>query len=128
MVQVYKHAKSPKHAARRAEEIDVLLDVELFRALGDFTRVRLLSCLAKCGRPCSVSEVAECCSVDFSVVSRHLALLARAGVVISSKSGRVVSYQVQYKKVSGILKQLAEAFEKYIHSHSDGGCCGENVR
>ena len=49
---------------------DRALDAELFKALSDPTRLKLLACLAKCSRMCSVTEVAECCSVDFSVVSR----------------------------------------------------------
>ena len=123
MVQVYKHAKTPKHAAKREDELDALLDAELFKALGNPTRLLLLSCLAKCGRACSVSEVAECCSVDFSVVSRHLALLARAGVLTSLKSGRIVSYQVRYKDVSSTLRKLAQAFEQYSGPRSGATCC-----
>ena len=70
---------TPRHAAARKGPIDAALDADLFKALGDPTRLQLLACLAKCARPCSVSEVADCCHVDLSVVSRHLALLQRAG-------------------------------------------------
>ncbi|MCA9245173.1 MAG: helix-turn-helix transcriptional regulator, partial [Phycisphaerales bacterium] len=70
--------------------MDRQLDTDLFKALGDPTRARLLACLLKCGRPCSVTEVAECCAVDFSVVARHLGLLARVGVLDSEKKGRTV--------------------------------------
>lgn len=89
-----------------------MLDPELFKALGDPTRARLLACLAKCGRTCSVTEVAECCSVDFSVVSRHLALLARAGVLESSRDGRVVRYQVRFGPLCQALRALADAFDE----------------
>ncbi len=123
MAQVYKYAKSPKHASAREEPIDKLLNAELFKALGDPTRLLLLSCLAKCGRPCSVTEVSQCCSVDFSVVSRHLAILARANVIQSSKSGRVVSYQVRYKEISAALRDLARAFEGCCAPSAKGGCC-----
>jgi len=118
---------SPVEAADCCRPIDGLLDPELFKALGDPTRVRLLGCLAKCGRACSVSEVAECCSVDFSVVSRHLALLERAGVVESSKQGRTVSYVVKYAELSRMLRALADAIDECRPSDGagscEGGCC-----
>lgn len=101
----------PVDAAKCCAPIDDLLDAELFKALGDPTRLKLLSCLAKCGRPCSVSELTECCSVDFSVVSRHLGLLEKAGILRSAKEGRTVFYSVEYKHVAMAFRALAKAVE-----------------
>src|ERR1700733_12070524 len=101
MTQISKQRPlTPKLAVRCFDPIDDLLDLGLFKGLGDRTRLRLLGCLAKCGRACSVSEVAECCVVDFSVVSRHLALLERSGIVESSKEGRTVFYAVKYVELA----------------------------
>lgn len=113
MTQVRKKKRptSPRLAAACCSPIDNLLDPALFKAFSDPTRVTLLACLAKCGRPCSVGEVAECCSVDFSVVSRHLALLARAGVLEATKEGRTVLYRVRFAELSASLRQLADAIE-----------------
>lgn len=99
-------------AAALRRRIDDLLCPDLFRALCDPTRVKLLACLAKCGRSASVSEVAECCSVDFSVVSRHLSLMADAGVLRSEKKGRAVMYAVRYEEIAGKLRALADAIEE----------------
>lgn len=112
---------SPRQAARRSAAVDRLLDTELFKALGDPTRARLLSCLVKCGRPCSVSEVAECCSVDFSVVARHLSQLARAGVLGSTKQGRTVWYQVRSDELCQRLRQLADAIAEWA-PRGECGC------
>ena len=113
MTQISKRRpRSPRDAAKQAAPLDACLRPELFKALCDPTRVALLACLAKCGRPCSVSEVAECCAVDFSVVSRHLTLLESAGVVESEKKGRSVRYAVRYADISGALRALANAFEE----------------
>lgn len=120
---------SPRQAACCDRELDRLLDPELFRALGDPTRIRLLACLAKCGRECSVSEVAECCSVDFSVVARHLQVLARAGLVVARKEGRMVQYSVRYHELSGTLRALAAALEECCPAAPEpAGKGGDRVR
>jgi DNA-binding transcriptional ArsR family regulator len=129
MTQVRKQkVLTPRQAAACCGALDELLDVELFKGLCDSTRLALLGCLAKCGRACSVTELAECCSVDFSVVSRHLISLERSGVVESQKKGRSVLYTVKYADLSGRLHALADAIESYGPSQSGapakGGCCG----
>lgn len=108
--------------------LDALLEPGLFRALGDPTRVLLLRCLAKCARPCSVSEIAECCDVDMSVVSRHLRVLAGAGVVHAEKRGREVLYAARYDHVAGLLRALAKAFESCgLGDGCAGGSCPPGV-
>ena len=112
MVQINKaRPATPKQAADRRGAIDQQLDPALFKALSDPTRRLLLSCIAKCGRGCSVGEVAECCSVDFSVVSRHLGILEKAGVLESTKEGRVVRYRVRYVELAAAFRGLADALE-----------------
>lgn len=111
MTQIRKRRPpaTPKQAAAYCGAVDESLDPELFKALSDPTRTKLIACIAKCGRGCSVGEVAECCSVDFSVVSRHLALLARSGVLDASKEGRTVFYRVRYAELCRSLRSLADA-------------------
>ena len=101
----------PRETLQCCGPIDELLDAGLFKALGDPTRLRLLSCLAKCGRPCSVTELAECCAVDFSVVSRHLGMLEKAGVLSVKKEGRTVLYSVRYKHLTDAFRSLAKAID-----------------
>lgn len=121
MVQECKYSKTPRQAAKKQDALDKSLDIDLFKALGDRTRLLLLACLAKCGRPCSVSEIAECCSVDLSVVSRHLLTLSRAKIIEPSKVGRVVFYRVEYGRVSAKLRAVAEAFDQYWEGVAIGG-------
>ncbi len=104
---------SPRQASTCGGPIDDLLDPVLFKSLCDPTRARLLACLIKCSRACTVSEVAECCSVDLSVVSRHLKLLEHAGVLESVKCGRQVSYVVCYRDLCATLRTLAKAIDAY---------------
>ena len=92
----------------------------LLKALAEPTRARLLSCLLKCGRPCSVTEIAECCAIDFSVVSRHLALMARAGLLTADKQGRTVWYRAAGAALANHLRELADAVDELA---TDPTCC-----
>lgn len=120
---------TPKQAAQCCSEMEELFDPELFKSLCDPTRLKLLACLAKCGRPSSVTELAECCSVDRSVVSRHLAMLEKAGTLESEKQGRTVFYRVRYRALAQRLRDLARAIEdcrpKRTTNSRNGDCCVE---
>lgn len=128
MTQISKRRPpaTPKLAAACSGPIDTLLDPVLFKAFSDPTRVSLIGCIAKCARGCSVGEVAECCSVDISVVSRHLALLARSGVLEVTKDGRTVFYRVRYSQLSRSLRLLADALDQCNPEKGgarNGKCC-----
>jgi len=105
---------TPQEAAQSCSRVDALLDAEFFKAMSDPTRLKLLSCLAKCARPCSVTELTECCSVDLSVVSRHLGMLEKAGLLTSTKEGRTVFYEVRYRHLSDTFQALARSFEACV--------------
>ena len=129
MTQVSKlYFRSPSSASRRRAAIDRGLDTDLFKSLSDPTRARLFACLLKCGRTCSVSEVAECCDVDFSVVSRHLARLSSDGVLTSEKRGRTVWYEPRWDELSTKFRALADAIDEWRPDETgdccEDGCCG----
>lgn len=133
MVQTRKPRRpgNPRQAAACCGPIDDLLNPDLFKALCDPTRARLLACLIKCGRACSVGEVGACCSVDLSVVSRHLALLAKAGALEAERRGREVWYAVKFADLCASLRALADAIEE--HRPRDGeklcvDCCGQDCQ
>jgi len=96
--------------------LEELLEPQLFRALSDPNRLTLLSQLAASPVPRNVSELDSCCSVDLSVVSRHLAVLRDAGVVSAEKRGRQVFYSVCCEPLADLLRGVAEALE----------CCAAN--
>jgi ArsR family transcriptional regulator len=126
MVQTSKQRPAtPKQAAARRAPLDRRLDPALFKALSDPTRVSLLACIAKCGRGCSVTEVAECCAVDLSVVSRHLAILAQAGALEATKEGRTVRYRARYAELTAALRGLADEIEACCPDECspDGSAC-----
>jgi len=91
--------------------LDAFLEPKLFKALCDPTRVAVLSRLTELAKESTVSEVAACCTVDFSVVSRHLSVLREAGIVESEKRGKEVYYHVRYQDLSASLRKLADAID-----------------
>ena len=104
-------------------DLAVVLSHQLFRALGDPTRVRLLDLLAERCRACSVSELAECLGVDLSVVSRHLALLRAAGVLRATKTGRNVLYEIQFDALAETLRGIADTLDRACDDFKDAGAC-----
>ncbi len=58
-----------------------------------------------------MTQAAECCSVDLSVVSRHLAILRDAGALSVRKEGRQIYYDVRYGELARTLRGLADAIE-----------------
>ena len=80
--------------------------------MSDPTRLALLVPLAGCRRACTVGELAECCPVDVSVVSRHLAILRDAGLLEATRRGKEVYYRVRYDTVTGTLRTVADAVER----------------
>lgn len=88
-----------------------VLSPRLFRALADPTRVAILAWLARWPEPQAVGDVAACCPVDLSVVSRHLATLRDAGVVESKREGRQVYYRARCEVLASTLRTIADALE-----------------
>jgi len=89
---------------------------DVFRALADPTRLTLVARLASAPGPLMVTEVADCCGVHLSGVSRHLAVLRGAGIVEAERHGRQVRYRLDCREVVTALRGLADALES---------CCSE---
>lgn len=135
MPVLQSHPVSPNAAVKVRAAVDDRLDRLLFKALADQTRLVVLSCLIKCGRPCSVSEVAACCKVEFSVVNKHLKLLASAGVLDAEKRGRQVWYAARCGDLCQRLSALIDAIAEWCPNLpspavrvSGTPCCGASVK
>jgi len=88
-----------------------LLDAKFFKALCDPSRLNLVENLATGGEAQTVSQLAGCCPLDVSVVSRHLALLRDAGIVQAVRKGKEVFYQLDCSKTVNLLRAIADALE-----------------
>lgn len=69
----------------------------VFRALADPTRRQVLERLGR--SPASVSELAEPFDMALPSFVQHLRMLEASGLVLSTKSGRVRSYQLAPRRL-----------------------------
>lgn len=66
--------------------------VEVFKALGDSNRLRIVCMLAV--RELCVCEINAVLNISMSTISSHLKVLRNAGVVTSRKDGRWIIYRL----------------------------------
>ena len=83
----------------------------LLKALGEFNRLSLVYRLCECQGPQNAMCLCECCSVDASVASRHLKVLAQEGIVSSERKGREIIYSLNRTEIAETLRALADEIE-----------------
>ena len=89
-----------------ATEADVAELADMFRLLGDTTRLRIvLTCLAG---PTAVGDIAGRLGLSSSLVSHHLRLLRAARLVKAERQGKQVFYAAADQHISGVLADLLE--------------------
>jgi ArsR family transcriptional regulator len=95
-------------------------EASFFKALGHDNRIRLVSELCDCcGEGKTVGELANCCDIDMSTVSRHLSKLRDAGIVDSEKEQQNVRYFVRAEDVVTLLRSMADVIESCIESKTE---------
>ena len=88
--------------------------VEIFKALSDPTRLRLVKLLSECrpgvcqGGPLCVNALANQLGVTQSAVSQHLRILRQAGLVRGARRGTFMHYSLD-----------PEGLDKYRHALRD---------
>ncbi len=96
-------------------------EIQLFKALSDSTRLRMLLLLLNHGELC-VCDLMESLQIPQSTASRHLALLRSAGLVDGQRRGTWMYYQVVEDQALGStiltgLKQHCSDLEKAVEDH-----------
>lgn len=79
---------------------------DVFKALADPTRREILRRLR--GGPLSSGEIAEGFSSTWPTISRHLAVLRDAGLILSDRNGQQIVYELNTTVVEDILHELLE--------------------
>lgn len=105
-------------------------DLELFfQALGDKTRLRLLNLMRD--QEICVCYFVEVLRVSQPKISRHLAYLRRAGIVVARREGKWMHYRIALPPHPGAAEILRETLdvlkeEKTMHSDRsrlEKACC-----
>ena len=91
---------------RLLSERDFLFLAELFKALGDYTRVRILFALSI--NELCVCALAEVLDMSQSAISHQLRLLRAAKLVRYRKDGKNVYYDLDDDHVKNLLSQGIE--------------------
>lgn len=87
--------------------------VPVFTALGDETRLYLVSRLCREG-PLSIARLAEGTPLTRQAVTKHLRVLAEAGLAQGVRCGREQRWQVEARRlteVRGLLTQIASQWD-----------------
>lgn len=92
-----------------------------FRVLGDLTRLRVLALLNREGELC-VCELTHALGEIQPKISRHLALLREAEVVLDRRQGQWIYYRLNPKLpgwAQAVLSETAEGMTKQVPFNSD---------
>ena len=90
------------HVKSRVDPEEATQLADIFKLLGDRTRVRLLSVLLEAGELC-VCDLAEAVETPETSVSHALRLLRTAGIVKNRRGGRMVYYSLADNHVRLLL-------------------------
>ncbi len=98
---------------------------DVFKALGDPTRIRIVEMLAENGEMC-VCKIYEALNMTQPAISHHLAILKHAGLVQSRKQGQWVHYSLCCNMLSEMpLAFLRDLVEKLDQAIASGKCCDQ---
>lgn len=113
---------------------------ETFKALGDRTRLRIMSILLN--QELCVCEIVEALKIPQPRISRHLGILKTAGLVIDRREGQMVYYRLNSgeRTVDRLAPTLAGLFNQQtvqedlaslkvvLASRVDNMCCPNEPR
>jgi DNA-binding transcriptional ArsR family regulator len=96
----------PAPAVREERRIDIPSGelLRVLRALADDTRLRLLRVVAE--RPRSTQELAPLLHISEATCSKHLRLLAEAGILQAKRDGYYVLYSLDRTRLSSLMPSI----------------------
>lgn len=93
-------------AALRPSPATLASVAPVFTALGDETRLYLVSRLCQEG-PLSITRLAEGTALSRQAVTKHLRVLADAGLARSGRRGREQQWQIEARRLADVRRLLA---------------------
>ena len=86
--------------------------VELFKALSEETRIRIMKVLLE--RDCCVCEVMQALNISQSRASRNLGILEDAGFIKSRRDGHWIVYSIDEQRISNYTAPLLELLRRSV--------------
>ena len=108
--------------SQRLPDDEIARLTELFRLLGDATRVRLLYSLLEAGELC-VCDLSAATDTPDTKVSQALRLLRTAGVVKAHRAGRMMHYSLDDAHV----RMLLDVSREHLR-HASRDTAGDSVK
>jgi DNA-binding transcriptional ArsR family regulator len=84
---------------------DIAGSASVFAALGDETRLRLVSRLCHDG-PMSIAKLTDGFAISRQAITKHLRVMEDAGLVRSSQQGRESVWQLEQKRLAEARRRL----------------------
>ena len=99
-------------SSRQSAAARLLKSAALFAALGDGTRLEIVSKLAD-GSQQSITQLTVGADVTRQAITKHLRVLESAGIVRSAKSGRETLFALQPRSLEEAQRALAVVSEQW---------------
>jgi ArsR family transcriptional regulator len=90
--------------------------VQIFKALGDETRLKILIILSR--RRICAKGISKHLAISEAAVSQHLKVLKEVGVIVGEKAG----YYVHYNMQEPILLEIVKFIEQMNNDHTLNSC------
>ena len=88
----------------------------IFRALGDPTRLRIFQTLAEASEPMNVTEICERVDCEANLVSHHLGCLKNCQLVDAERDGRKKFYEVSRPEAIEMVALADDCIRQNIES------------
>lgn len=91
--------------------IDIAETADVFKALGDPTRLKIVMMLSSEGRMLCVNAIARELGISPSAVSQHLKILKQTKLVKGERMGYHVHYSIEKEKIRNFYGSLLNTLE-----------------
>lgn len=99
---------------------------EIFKALGDPTRLRIVQMLAQHGEVC-VCRIVDELDMNQPAISHHMAKLKQAGLLSARKEGQWIHYSLKVEALKGgplaFLSEIVSLAEASAGTVTGVSCC-----
>ena len=100
------------HISRTDRRFSAMAEpLRVFKALADETRLRMIRLLMR--GPLNVNEIIDVLQMGQSRVSRHLKILAEAGLVASRRQGTWIYYQASHGPVEVLVRETLVLLQRH---------------